>query len=51
MLTSDRGGEYLSKEFEDTCKNQGVPYSPQQNGIIKRKHRTLVKMITSIPNS
>ena len=44
-MRSDRGGEYdsLIGEF---CSQHGIiqettaPYSPQQNGIAKRKNRT-----------
>ncbi|KAJ9565792.1 LOW QUALITY PROTEIN: hypothetical protein OSB04_001758 [Centaurea solstitialis] len=46
VLRNDRGGEYVSP-FAEFCGNNGIrheftaPYSPQQNGIAKRKNRTL----------
>ncbi|KAJ3474391.1 hypothetical protein NLI96_g12482 [Meripilus lineatus] len=48
-LRSDRGGEYLSKEFGDHLGSQGTIRSltthdsPQQNGIAERLNRTLVE--------
>jgi len=42
-LRSDRGGEFLSKLFQDVCDKAGIrrhltaPYSPQQNGVVERK--------------
>ncbi|CAL8162108.1 unnamed protein product [Prunus armeniaca] len=49
-LRSDRGGEYTSTEFMKFCEDVGmerqltVAYSPQQNGIVERKNRTIVEM-------
>ncbi|KAI5329472.1 hypothetical protein L3X38_028869 [Prunus dulcis] len=49
-LRSDRGGEYTSVEFERFCDNAGIerqlttPYTPQQNGVVERKNRTIVEM-------
>jgi transposase InsO family protein len=48
VLRSDNGGEYTSKAFLDYCaavrinKELIVPYTPQQNGVAKRKNRTIV---------
>nr|GEV71615.1 hypothetical protein [Tanacetum cinerariifolium] len=53
-LRSDRDGEYLSISFTKFCKEQGIkrflttPYSPQQNGIAKRKNRTIMNMVRSM---
>ncbi|GJW64219.1 retrovirus-related pol polyprotein from transposon TNT 1-94, partial [Tanacetum coccineum] len=50
ILRADRGGEFVSKEFNDFCDEQGIqrllttPYSPEQNGVAERKNRTVVKM-------
>ena len=47
-IRSDNGGEYFSKEWIKFCEDHGirhehtVPYNPQQNGIAKRKNRTLL---------
>ncbi|WMV33710.1 hypothetical protein MTR67_027095 [Solanum verrucosum] len=44
---SDRGGEYNTKTLEDFCEKNDIthevsaPYAPQQNGVAKRKNRTL----------
>lgn len=43
ILRSDRGGEYFSTEFTLYCEENGIihqtsaPYTPQQNGLTKRK--------------
>jgi transposase InsO family protein len=48
-LRSDRGGEYLSMEFDRYLKDQGIKrqltvhHSPQQNGVAERLNRTLVE--------
>jgi transposase InsO family protein len=47
-LGSDNGGEYTSYAFKRFCVEVGikreltVPYTPQQNGISKRKNRAIV---------
>ncbi|GJY59715.1 retrotransposon protein, putative, ty1-copia subclass [Tanacetum coccineum] len=52
-LRSDRGGEYMSQEFLDHLKDHGIiahrtpPYTPQQNGMSKRRNRTLLDMVRS----
>lgn len=53
-LRTDNGGEYCSKEFESSLKEEGilhqltVPYSPTQNGVSERKNRTLVESARSM---
>jgi hypothetical protein len=47
-LHSDRGGEYLSTEFDRYLKDQGIKHqltthSPQQNGVAECLNRTLVE--------
>lgn len=50
-LRSDNGGEYMSREFQNYCADQGIhhehtiPYSPQQNGVAERKNRTLLNAV------
>jgi transposase InsO family protein len=49
-LSSDNGGDFTSKEFMDYCSNHGikrqffVARTPQQNGVIERKNRTVQEM-------
>jgi transposase InsO family protein len=47
VLRLDNGGEYTSQDFNDFCSEAGikteyiVPYNPQQNGVTKRKNRSI----------
>ncbi|KAA0032987.1 copia protein [Cucumis melo var. makuwa] len=49
-LRSDRGGEFTSNEFKTFCVENGirrtmkVPFTPQQNGVVERKNRTILNM-------
>jgi transposase InsO family protein len=49
VLRSDNGGEYTSRDFSDFYIEAGikreyiVPYNPQQNGVAKRKNRSIVE--------
>lgn len=51
---TDRGGEFVSQEFQDFCDTNGIkrhltaPYSPQQNGVVERRNRTLMGMTRSL---
>ena len=53
-LRSDRGGEYLSQEFDDHLRTCGVisqltpPGTPQWNGVSERRNRTLLDMVRSM---
>ena len=53
MIRSDRGGEYEA-HFGDFCSQHGIihqttaPYSPQQNGVVERKNRTLKEMMNAL---
>lgn len=48
---TDRGGEFLSNQFTMYCKETGLhrhytsPYSPQQNGVVERRNRTVLEMV------
>nr|GEZ94468.1 zinc finger, CCHC-type [Tanacetum cinerariifolium] len=48
MLRTDRGGEFTLNEFIQYCKENGIarqptaPYSPQQNGVVERRNRTIM---------
>ena len=54
VLRSNRGGEYLSQEFQDYLKENGIlsqwtpPYTPQLNGVSERRNRTLLDMVRSM---
>jgi transposase InsO family protein len=56
-VRSDRGGEFLSMAFRDVCEKAGIkrqftaPYSPQQNGVVERRNRTMMEMARSLMNS
>ena len=50
VLRSDNGGEYVSNEFSNLLRNNGIkhettiPYTPEQNGVAERKNRSLQEM-------
>nr|GFB38600.1 zinc finger, CCHC-type [Tanacetum cinerariifolium] len=54
MLRTDRGGEFTSNEFTKYCKENWIarqltaPYSPQQNGVVERKNRTVLSTTRSM---
>ena len=54
VLRTDRGGEYISREFFNFCKDHGIHkqfttrYTPQQNGVAERKNRTIMEMARSM---
>ncbi|KAK8680516.1 hypothetical protein V6N13_109459 [Hibiscus sabdariffa] len=51
---SDRGGEYLSQDFDELLKECGIvsqltpPGTPQWNGVSERRSRTLLDMVRSM---
>ena len=53
-LRIDRGGEFTSQEFTNLCDVNGIrrqliaTYMPQQNGVAKRKNRTIMNMVCSM---
>ena len=53
-LRSDRGGEFTSDEFSKYCLEHDIkrqltaPYSPQQNGVVERKNRTVISMVRAM---
>lgn len=50
FLRTDSGGEFCSRQFSEYCEMTGVqrhftaPYTPQQNGVVERRNRTIVAM-------
>lgn len=53
-LRSDRGGEYMSQEFESFLKKHGIRHqltvrsTPQQNGVAERKNRIIMELVRSM---
>ncbi|KAH9698582.1 hypothetical protein KPL71_024056 [Citrus sinensis] len=53
-LRSDRGGEFLSGDFKEYLVENGIisqliaPGTPQQNGVVERRNRTLLDMMRSM---
>ncbi|CAI7876009.1 unnamed protein product, partial [Closterium sp. NIES-54] len=54
MLRSNRGGEFLGKQFADFVNGKGIvhdltcPYTPQQNGMAEREMRTVVESVRTM---
>lgn len=50
-IRSDNGTEYVNKQFEKFCEENGiihqktVPYTPQLNGVAERMNRTILERI------
>ena len=49
-IRSDHGGEFQNALFEEFCGEHGIshnfsaPRTPQQNGVVERKNRSLVEL-------
>lgn len=54
MLRTDRGGEFCPRDFVSYCEEVGIqrqyttPYTPQQNGVVQRRNRTVAAMTRSL---
>ncbi|CAI5470474.1 unnamed protein product [Closterium sp. Yama58-4] len=54
QLRSDRGGEFIGKQFTDFVDGKGIvhdltcPYTPQQNGMAEREMRTVVESVRTM---
>ncbi|KAD5961714.1 hypothetical protein E3N88_13187 [Mikania micrantha] len=54
VLRTDRGGEFCSQEFHNFCEQEGkkreltLPYTPQHNGVVEKKNRTVMGMVRSM---
>ncbi|CAI7894711.1 unnamed protein product [Closterium sp. NIES-54] len=54
MLRSDRGGEFLGKEFTEFVDGKGIvhdltcPYTPQQNSMAEREMRTTIESVRTM---
>jgi hypothetical protein len=57
VLRSDRGGEFLNGVLQSICDQAGIrrqftaPYTPQQNGVVERKNRTVMEMTRALMKS
>jgi hypothetical protein len=55
-VRSDRGGEFSSGNFKEFCDKNGIkreytiPKTPQQNGVVERKNRSVQQMARSMMN-
>ena len=53
-LCDDKGGEYMSREFEAVCIDHGIQRQhtvwnrPQQNGVVERANRTIEEGVISM---
>ena len=51
VLRSDNGTEFKNSIIEDYCASKGItqqfsaPGTPQQNGVVERKNRTLIEAV------
>ena len=56
VLHDDKGGEYMSKEWEELCTTSGIKRmhtlraEPHQNGVAERANRTIKEGITTMLN-
>lgn len=54
VFRTDRGGEFSSNEFKLFCEETWIlrhytsPCSPQQNGVVERRNRTVIAMARSL---
>jgi hypothetical protein len=55
-IRSDRGGDFMSRDFKEFYDEHGIkreytiPRTPQQNGVVERKNRTVQEMARSMMN-
>ena len=47
-IKTDHGGEFENQDFSSFCDDAGITfstlYTPQQNGVVERKNRSLQEM-------
>ena len=55
-IRSDHGGEFQNSDFENFCEENGInhnfsaPRTPQQNGVVERKNRSLEELARTMLN-
>jgi transposase InsO family protein len=53
-VRSDNGSEFWNTNVEEFLDQEGIkhefsaPYTPQQNGVVERKSRTLIEMVRTL---
>jgi transposase InsO family protein len=53
-IRSDNGSEFKNLQVEEHLEDEGIkhefsaPYTPQQNGVVERKNRTLLDMVRTM---
>jgi transposase InsO family protein len=53
-IRSDNRTEFKNSQIEDFLEDEGIkhelssPYTPQQNGVVERKNRTLLDMVRTM---
>jgi len=53
-VRSDHGGEFENEPFQTFCEKHGIihefpsPRTPQQNGVLEKKNRTLQEMASTM---
>jgi transposase InsO family protein len=53
-IRSDNGTEFKNSQIEGFLEDEGIkhefssPYTPQQNGVVERKNRTLLDMVRTM---
>ena len=53
-IKCDRGGEFTYDEFKELCDKSGIkkqltpPYTPQQNGVVERRNKTIMGLVRSM---
>ncbi|CAA0840091.1 Uncharacterized mitochondrial protein AtMg00710 [Striga hermonthica] len=54
QMRTDNGSEFVNKEMESLLRENGIlhqrtcPYTPQQNGVVERKHRSILEVARSL---
>ncbi|GJU00644.1 retrovirus-related pol polyprotein from transposon TNT 1-94 [Tanacetum coccineum] len=55
-IKTDNGSEFRNTKLESFCNEKGIsqnfssPYTPEQNGVAKRKNKTLIEAARTMPN-